>query len=1334
MVSDLSFNIIALDKASSTFIKLAEQVDRLSERLDRLDGKNVDVDVHVKTDESSNALDSFSTRFKLMAGAIIAGSPAIGAAIVGGVGLGFIGVAAIAQKSNKDVQDAYTGMWRNVVTGAKNATDQLVPQIVGSAHAIDAELTHLGPSMKQAFSAAGPDIVALTRGVTDFAHNAVPGATSAMQNSLPVFEGIANVTGTLGAAFGATAQSMGQHAAEYGTTLTSMGNITSSVIGGATVIVNDLAVVWSQNSTEIDGAVDGVTTTIAGLANGVLPVLSFSLGTAASAVKVITSALGPLAPILGTTAATAGAVWVGFKLADLATAGVRLLAGGVVTLGGSMEIAAAKSATMIAGMRGVAVEASVAATTVKAAGAGAATAAVGFGAATEAIAGPLGIALVAGTVLFGLFAGGEDKAKLSATDLKSAVDSLTSAFETSHGAVDKHVVDTLKSTEAYKNAAAETGKFGVSQAQLTGAVVSGGPALENLRKQLDGVIQQQAAASGVSDALGQKADKLAQSLHQPSSALSGQAQAARTALDALNALAGSFDNGRAAAAKNAQAQQEASRVLVGTAEFQDAAGRAAKTLGLSLGDVSAGFQNVVSTGGSASDSVTDVAAGFIKASLGIAQAEQAIQDHFVTADKAVATAQTGLADATSSYQHSLTSIQDAQHSYAQAQAAVAQADQGVADAQHAVSTANRSLQDAYQGVTTAQQTYTRAQQQELQAQVALNQAREQAIEDLKALHLQMEDQVVTEESAKVRLFDATNSSLGFGVNAGNAKAIAAQDITATNEAQIKSAIDLLSAQNALNNAMNSGANLRKQVAEADTAGVSGAKGVISAQEALRSAQDQVKSSAQGVVKAQQQVTDAAYALQQANRALTKAHQGVTDAAYGEQKAHQAVRDAQDQSARSAAALQRAKQTLAEAVAADSRSLDINTKAGQTNLNLLLALWAAIQATGMSTEDKYRSMIDNTARSLGLSKEAAAEYLKQLGLIDKDFKYSVTAIADVDLSKLPHVMQTILGTGPDNQITTLGGLMALPGRAEGGPIGGVGGPKDDANLIWASKDEYMQPVDAVQHYGIGFMEAVRTKKFPRGGDGAALPGFASGGLVGASLTLGLAGANYQSAVNALTVMGLPHPPGLPKYVPPPMAAFGGGPNGVIPTGQHLALIDAALAADGIARADWPRWEAGMNVLIQRESGWNANAVNRWDSNAAAGHPSGGLTQTIAGTFAANRNSSLPNNMFDPVANIAASINYIRRRYGDISRVQQANPNLPPKGYDNGGTLKPGMSLTWNGTGKPENVRTAAAEDELLTAVKTGRGETHYHLAVYSAANQEINLKAQFKRMEIESGML
>lgn len=117
-----------------------------------------------------------------------------------------------------------------------------------------------------------------------------------------------------------------------------------------------------------------------------------------------------------------------------------------------------------------------------------------------------------------------------------------------------------------------------------------------------------------------------------------------------------------------------------------------------------------------------------------------------------------------------------------------------------------------------------------------------------------------------------------------------------------------------------------------------------------------------------------------------------------------------------------------------------------------------------------------------------------------------------------------------------------------------------------------------------------------------------------------------------------------------------------------------------------WAGPLSVLIGRESGGNPNAINNWDSNAAAGHPSQGLMQVIPSTFTAYHQPGTSFNILDPIANIAAGINYIRAVYGGIGNVQQANPNLPPKGYDAGGWLPPGLTLAYNGTGQPERVLT------------------------------------------------
>ncbi|MEU7096052.1 tape measure protein [Kitasatospora aureofaciens] len=80
-----------------------------------------------------------------------------------------------------------------------------------------------------------------------------------------------------------------------------------------------------------------------------------------------------------------------------------------------------------------------------------------------------------------------------------------------------------------------------------------------------------------------------------------------------------------------------------------------------------------------------------------------------------------------------------------------------------------------------------------------------------------------------------------------------------------------------------------------------------------------------------------------------------------------------------------------------------------------------------------------------------------------------------------------------------------------------------------------------------------------------------------------------------------------------------------------------------------WTAGLATIIQNESGGNPRAINNWDSNAAAGDPSRGLMQTIGATFESYRLPSLPDDIYDPVANIVAGIRYIISAYGSIGNV-------------------------------------------------------------------------------------
>ncbi|MCQ4082598.1 LysM peptidoglycan-binding domain-containing protein [Streptomyces sp. RB6PN25] len=93
-------------------------------------------------------------------------------------------------------------------------------------------------------------------------------------------------------------------------------------------------------------------------------------------------------------------------------------------------------------------------------------------------------------------------------------------------------------------------------------------------------------------------------------------------------------------------------------------------------------------------------------------------------------------------------------------------------------------------------------------------------------------------------------------------------------------------------------------------------------------------------------------------------------------------------------------------------------------------------------------------------------------------------------------------------------------------------------------------------------------------------------------------------------------------------------------QSLAIM----AQNGI-----PGSYNGIYRNIMRESSGNPNAVNNWDSNAAAGTPSEGLLQVIQPTFNAYHVPGTSWNLVDPVANITAACNYAYHVYGSIDNV-------------------------------------------------------------------------------------
>lgn len=112
----------------------------------------------------------------------------------------------------------------------------------------------------------------------------------------------------------------------------------------------------------------------------------------------------------------------------------------------------------------------------------------------------------------------------------------------------------------------------------------------------------------------------------------------------------------------------------------------------------------------------------------------------------------------------------------------------------------------------------------------------------------------------------------------------------------------------------------------------------------------------------------------------------------------------------------------------------------------------------------------------------------------------------------------------------------------------------------------------------------------------------------------------------------------------IAGSGGGGNYKYKPGagvqQWRGLVDRALSMEGLSKA----FDDRVLYQMMTESGGNPRAINLTDINAQHGDPSRGLMQVIMSTFRAYHWPGTSWDIYNPLANIAAAINYAKHTYG------------------------------------------------------------------------------------------
>ncbi|MEV6836765.1 phage tail tape measure protein [Streptomyces sp. NPDC051133] len=152
----------------------------------------------------------------------------------------------------------------------------------------------------------------------------------------------------------------------------------------------------------------------------------------------------------------------------------------------------------------------------------------------------------------------------------------------------------------------------------------------------------------------------------------------------------------------------------------------------------------------------------------------------------------------------------------------------------------------------------------------------------------------------------------------------------------------------------------------------------------------------------------------------------------------------------------------------------------------------------------------------------------------------------------------------------------------------------------------------------------------------------------------------------------------KVVNAATSAFGGGSSGDVGGSgvkRWSSVVLQALKMVGQPASLLPTVLRRMN----QESGGNPHAINNWDINARNGDPSRGLMQVIGSTFRAYAGKLFGRGIYDPLANIYASMRYAMSRYGSLAAAYNR-----AGGYASGGRPKAG-EVAWVGEQGPELIR-------------------------------------------------
>lgn len=436
---DLVFTVLGIDRASKTFDKVGDSIDRMGNR-------------------ATIALAG-------IAGGSAAAAAGVAAA-VGALPAAFIGLGAVALRENAAVRDSFGELSETVRTGLMADAAPLESAFVGAAEEMGAAFEDLRPLMREAFAASVPFVEDLTDGVVGFARNAMPGMVAAVREARPVFDGMASAMTDAGVGVGDFFEIVSTGSEDAGTGIEHLGQLVAGVLPEVGGMLVGLTGVWAEHGDEVAEVVTRIVGVIGDMSGGALPVMSAAVGVALDVLSGVLTVIEPLSGALGPLIG----LWLSMATAMRGIRAVQNVVAGAATsmiqFGDNARRAAGSGnvlATTGRGMLGV-------------------------------LGGPFGAALAAASIGLAVFGSASQTAE---GDQRS----LASALRDSAGQFDANARSAILQSEQYREIAGAVEAAGLSHTEYIDALIAGGPTLDALKQRLNEQVTRGKEVAWSSDAV-----------------------------------------------------------------------------------------------------------------------------------------------------------------------------------------------------------------------------------------------------------------------------------------------------------------------------------------------------------------------------------------------------------------------------------------------------------------------------------------------------------------------------------------------------------------------------------------------------------------------------------------------------------------------------------------------------------------------------------------------------------------------------------------------------------------------------------------------------------------